>query len=71
MLIYKHEYMKLTSSTYTVHTYVLTYIRATTQGVIICLGVMNTAIASACARLAGQDQVGGLYGIMESMENLG
>lgn len=39
-------------------------------GVIICLGVMNTAIASACARLAGQDQVGGLYGIMESMENL-
>eukprot|EP01036_Dinobryon_divergens_P035146 gene35146-45499_t len=41
------------------------------MGVIICLGVMNTAIASACARLAGQDQVGGLYGIMESMENLG
>jgi hypothetical protein len=38
--------------------------------VIICLGIMNTAIASACARLAGQDQVGGLYGVMEFMENL-
>ena len=32
---------------------------------------MNMVIASACTRLAGQDQVGGLFGIMESMENLG
>jgi len=31
---------------------------------------MNTAIASACSRLAGADQVGGLYGVMESVENL-
>lgn len=38
--------------------------------VIICLGIMNTAIASACSRLAGADQVGGLYGVMESVENL-
>ena len=70
MFIYKHEYLLQVHVQY-IHKCLHTYIHTTKQGVIICLGVMNTAIASACARLAGQDQVGGLYGIMESMENLG
>ena len=38
--------------------------------VIVCLGVMNTALAAACSRLAGGDQVGGLFGFMESLESL-
>ena len=39
--------------------------------VIVCLGVMNIAIASSCSRLAKQDEVGGLFGIMESMGIMG
>lgn len=39
-------------------------------GVIVALGIMNTAMTSACSRLAGKDQIGGLYGIFEAMENL-
>lgn len=38
--------------------------------VIVCLGVMNTAMAAACSRLANSDQIGGLYGVMESVESL-
>jgi len=38
--------------------------------VIIALGIINTAMSSACTHLAGQDQVGGLYGILEAVENL-
>jgi DHA1 family tetracycline resistance protein-like MFS transporter len=38
--------------------------------VIVCLGVMNTAMAAACSRLADADQIGGLYGVMESIESL-
>lgn len=38
--------------------------------VIIALGVVNTTISSACSRLAGADQVGGLFGIMEGVENI-
>lgn len=38
--------------------------------VIVCLGVMNTAMAAGCSRLAGGDQIGGLYGVMESIESL-
>ena len=38
--------------------------------VIIALGVMNTVMASACSHVAGRDQVGGLYGVMESVESV-
>lgn len=38
--------------------------------VIVALGVVNTSISSACSRIAGADQVGGLFGIMEAVENL-
>ncbi len=38
-------------------------------GVIIALGVMNTAMSSAVTRLADADQVGGLMGIVEAVEN--
>ncbi|KAJ1431831.1 major facilitator superfamily domain-containing protein [Ochromonadaceae sp. CCMP2298] len=38
--------------------------------VIIALGVMNTAMASACTHLAGRDQVGGLYGVIDAFESL-
>jgi len=38
--------------------------------VIVALGVMNTAMSSACSHLAGVDQVGGLFGIMEAVESL-
>jgi len=36
---------------------------------VTSLGVVNTAISSACSRLAGPDQVGGLFGILETLEN--
>jgi MFS family permease len=39
--------------------------------VIISLGIMNTAIATACTRLAGKEEVGGLYGALESVESIG
>jgi len=38
--------------------------------VIVALGVVNTSISSACSRLAGADQIGGLFGVMEAVENL-
>jgi MFS family permease len=38
--------------------------------VIIALGVVNTAIASACSQLADSSQVGGLFGALESVESL-
>jgi MFS family permease len=38
--------------------------------VIVALGVMNTAINSACSRLADANQIGGLTGLMESVESL-
>jgi hypothetical protein len=39
--------------------------------VIVSLGIMNTTIAVACTRLAGKDEVGGLYGAFEAMESIG
>ncbi|RYH14026.1 MFS transporter [archaeon] len=36
--------------------------------VIIALGVINTTISTDCSRLAGKDQVGGLYGVFEAVE---
>jgi hypothetical protein len=38
--------------------------------VIVALGVLNTAMSSACSRLAQKDQVGGLIGVMEGVESL-
>lgn len=38
--------------------------------VIVALGVMNTAINSSCSRLADANQIGGLTGLMESVESL-
>ena len=37
---------------------------------MIALGVMNTAITTACSFLADGDQLGGLFGIMESVESI-
>jgi MFS family permease len=37
--------------------------------VIIALGIMNTAMSSAVTKLADADQVGGLMGVMEALEN--
>ncbi len=37
--------------------------------VIVALGVMNTAITTAVTRLADADEVGGLIGVMESVES--
>ena len=37
---------------------------------MIALGVMNTAITTACSFLADGDQLGGLFGIMESVESV-
>lgn len=36
--------------------------------VIIALGVINTTISTDCSRLAGKDQVGGLFGVFEAVE---
>ena len=37
---------------------------------VIALGVMNTAITTAASRLAQKEQLGGFYGVMESVENV-
>jgi hypothetical protein len=37
---------------------------------VIALGVMNTAITTACSCLADGDQLGGLFGVMESVESI-
>jgi len=37
---------------------------------VIALGVMNTAITTAASRLAHKEQLGGFYGVMESVENV-
>jgi hypothetical protein len=37
---------------------------------VIALGVMNTAITTACSYLADGDQLGGLFGVMESVESI-
>jgi MFS family permease len=37
--------------------------------VIIALGIMNTAMTSAVTKLADADQIGGLMGVMEAIEN--
>ena len=36
---------------------------------VTSLGVVNTAISSACSQLAGPDQIGGLFGILETLES--
>lgn len=43
---------------------------AVMASIIVALGVMNTAITSACAHLAGRDQLGGLYGVIDAVESL-
>jgi len=37
---------------------------------VIALGVMNTAITTACSSLADGDQLGGLFGVLESVESI-
>ena len=37
---------------------------------VIALGVMNTAITTACSGLAAGDQLGGLFGVLESVESV-
>jgi uncharacterized membrane protein HdeD (DUF308 family) len=37
---------------------------------VIALGVMNTAISTACSSLADGDQLGGLIGVLESVESV-
>ena len=37
---------------------------------VIALGVMNTAITTACSGLADGDQLGGLFGVLESVESV-
>ena len=39
-------------------------------GMVVALGVMNTAITTACSGLAAADQLGGLFGVMESVESI-
>ena len=39
--------------------------------VIVALGVVNTAMSSACSHLADSNQVGGLLGVMDAVESLG
>jgi MFS family permease len=48
----------------------LVLVYAVMAGVIVALGVMNTAMATACSHLAGADQVGGLFGVLEAMESM-
>jgi MFS family permease len=38
--------------------------------VIVALGVVNTILSSACARLASKEEIGGLFGVMEAVESL-
>lgn len=37
---------------------------------VLALGVMNTAISAACSSLADGDQLGGLFGVLESVESV-
>merc|ERR1712070_741229 len=37
---------------------------------VIALGVMNSAIAAACSRLADKEQLGGFFGVLESVESV-
>ena len=37
---------------------------------VIALGVMNTAITTAASRLADKEQLGGFFGLLESVENV-
>lgn len=37
---------------------------------VLSLGVMNTAITTVCSRLAEADQLGGLFGVLESVESV-
>jgi MFS family permease len=37
---------------------------------VIALGVMNTAITTTASRLASKDQLGGFFGLLESVENV-
>ena len=37
---------------------------------VISLGVLNTAITTACSGLAEGDQLGGLFGVLESVESM-
>ena len=37
---------------------------------VLALGVMNTAITTACSGLADGDQLGGLFGVLESVESV-
>lgn len=48
----------------------LTMVYVIMAGVIVALGVVNTTMSSALARLGGHDQLGGLYGVFEAIENL-
>lgn len=48
----------------------LVLVYALMAAVIVALGVLNTAMSSACSRLAQKDQVGGLIGVMEGVESL-
>lgn len=36
---------------------------------VVALGVLNTLISSACARLASGDLLGGLFGMVDAVEN--
>lgn len=38
--------------------------------VIVALGVVNTALSSACSRLVDSDQIGSLFGVLEATESL-
>jgi predicted MFS family arabinose efflux permease len=37
---------------------------------VVALGVMNTAITTTASRLADKDQLGGFFGLLESVENV-
>ena len=37
---------------------------------VVALGVMNTAITTACSNLTTGDQLGGLFGVLESVESV-
>lgn len=37
---------------------------------VMALGVLNTLISSACASLADGEQLGGLFGVLDAVENL-
>jgi len=49
----------------------LSVVYAVMAVVIVSLGVVNTLISSSCSKLAGTDQVGGLFGVLEAMEGAG